>query len=161
MRIRHPDYAQINATHAAQLEQIEAHPRFPDLVREVAVAEQGGGPGYDWLRRNSRTFGAWITRCTPPLPRVGKLSHRAWVLAELLAAELGIPEGPDRGSLRGVIFVAARDHVRCRSNGRPTGELVLCRRCRWPLYRVDGHWLDAHDRTCHDGIDSAPHEPEG
>lgn len=99
--------------HLRNQERVRAHPRFHALVREVAIIEQPDHPGSAWARRNSPTYGAWMTR---GMPRVesGISRRRARLLCELIARDLDIlPSSPSREG-EAVVFVTARDHVQAR-----------------------------------------------
>jgi len=94
---------------------ILGHPLLPRLVREVAVAEQPGMPRHGWLRRNSLTYGSWVTRgsdgshhpYTPP-------KRRAWLFAGRIAADLGLLPSSPEGDRAAAVYVVARDFVRAR-----------------------------------------------
>lgn len=95
---------------------VEAHPLFRRLVREVAVAEQPQRPyRWAWLRRNSRTYGLWTTRGMTSARR-GRLSTRAWRLAEQIGDEL-LPAWPSRADRAARAYTTALHHVRARSCG--------------------------------------------
>lgn len=88
---------------------IVAHPLFPQLVREVAVAEQNPPGHYGWLRRNSLTYGTWMTRGTEN-PRTGPLTRRARVFSERIARDLDWSSRDDFAK----VYVTARDWVQSR-----------------------------------------------
>lgn len=94
-------------------EAIRSHPRFHDLVREVAVAEQPWGPGLDRMRRSSPTYGMWMTRGMT-WPRK-QMSERSWKLAHMVAAS-AVPAMFSRseGDAAALAYVEARDNVRAR-----------------------------------------------
>lgn len=94
-------------------EAVRSHRRFHDLVREVAVAEQPWGPNLDRMRRNSPTYGMWMTRGMKH-PR-NQMSERAWKLAHMIAAEaLPTMFRRSEGDAAAVAYVEARDDVRAR-----------------------------------------------
>jgi hypothetical protein len=95
---------------------IEAHRDFRRLVREVAVAEQPSGAP-TWLRQNSLTYGAWMTRGERWPGKRGK-RDRAWELAGRMAEELDVYEGRlplSEGRAR--VYGAAQMYVRWRLRG--------------------------------------------
>lgn len=96
---------------------IARHPDFAQLVREVAVAEQPGFPGYTRLRMNSLTSGQWVLRGMPAR-RTGPLRRRAQTLAEAIAADLDIHPNHPRGEGAARVYVQARYAVRARQRGR-------------------------------------------
>lgn len=102
---------------------IEQHPLFNRLIREVAAAECCVPPrNLGWLRRNSRTYGSWMTRTSTGLG--GQVSidaitrnsrRRANVLCAKIAAELfpkGYADLPREQEAK--VWVTARDYARAR-----------------------------------------------
>lgn len=97
----------------AIMARIEAHPRFRQLVREVAVAEQPNHPGQGWLSRNSRSYGVWMTRGMPYVDT----KRRARKLAQEIALELWPDDDPVASLGRenvGRVYGAASRWVRSR-----------------------------------------------
>jgi hypothetical protein len=103
--------------HARVSARIQQHPRFPHLVREVAVAEQSSHPRLAWLRRNSMTYGMWASRGMPDR-RTRRLSHRARVLASRIASSLEIQPTDRPAEAEARVWVEARQFVRARKTGR-------------------------------------------
>lgn len=100
--------------------EITAHPDFPRLVREVAIAEQPGHPRTAWLRRNSLTYAAWADR---GMPRVdtGPGRRRARSLAQGIAIDLDLQPSLRLSESTARVYVEALDHVRARLTGKFDG----------------------------------------
>lgn len=111
--------AELRPTAEPVLRTILGHPDFPMLVREVAVHEASGDGRPARLRLNSPTYGFWMTR-GEPRRRKGQPHERAWLFArrigEVVEREHGLTE-PES-----LAYVVARDHSRCRLDGRPDSE---------------------------------------
>lgn len=114
----------------AEVDKIEHHQRFTALIREVAVAEQSDMPGYNWLRRNSRTYGMWVHRGMPYQEK----ERRARLLAKEIALDLCEPElaalADSNGfrELEAKVYVIARIYVRARRlwhEGKSLGRLAV------------------------------------
>lgn len=103
--------------HEVNNAKIAGHPMFPSLVREVAIAEQPSGPGLGWLRRNSRTYGTWMTRGMGWSRPFG-WSRRAYLIAGLIVDDLGVMPDSPQGDRVASAYVHARDYVHARLSGR-------------------------------------------
>ena len=102
----------------ANVRRVEAHPDFPRLVRDVAVAEAPrSGRRWAWLARNSPTYGEWMRRAESWAGEHPK-GARAQELARRIAASVGTPAGWARRDWVGFVYVTARHHVARRSRGR-------------------------------------------
>lgn len=96
---------------------IERHPLFNKVIREVAAAEYCiPARGYSWLRRNSYTYGTWMTRQADggggqaiydAMARNSR--RRANILCDKIAAELFPDKYQDfPGDQRAKVYVTAR-----------------------------------------------------
>lgn len=125
------------AAFIANTRAIESHRLFPHLVREVAIAEAPSRSRFAWLRRNSRTYGAWIDRnrpggfsdsnepiilhagrrhCAYP---AGARTQRAYALARRIVLDLDcFTLWPHVREADAAVYVTARWHVQHRSSGR-------------------------------------------
>lgn len=107
----------------AAVAKIEAHPKFNKLIREVAAAECCLPPrNLHWLRRNSPTYGSWMTRTSTGLggqiviEAINRNSRRRGnIICAEIAAEV-FPEGyadlPREQEAK--VWVAARDYAMAR-----------------------------------------------
>lgn len=110
--------AWIDAHHAEQA-RIEQHPKFNQLIRKVAIAECCLPPrNLRWLQRNSRTYGAWMTRRADGSGG-GVNSDIRRRRGRLLCTEMARELFPDRWEIaprepEAQVWVAARQYAEAR-----------------------------------------------